>query len=129
MDTKEPDYGHGEKYSNESPPMDADGLGAARVVEEKGIRMGEAADIYGDLGAAEEYGYVSRGLKSRHIQFIALGGTIGTGLFVGIGRAFTNSGPLSILLGYTFAGIAIYGMVSYFCATATIARFPNTVYR
>ena len=111
MDTKEPVYSNGEKYSNESSPMDHN-HDAARVVEEKGIRIGEAADMYGDLGSAEEYGYVSRGLKSRHIQFIALGGTIGTGLFLGIGRAFTNAGPLSILLGYTFTGIAIYGMVN-----------------
>lgn len=50
-------------------------------------------------------------LKSRHIQFIALGGTIGTGLFLGIGRAFTQAGPLSLLLGYTFTGVAIYAMV------------------
>ena len=51
-------------------------------------------------------------LKSRHIQFIALGGTIGTGLFLGIGRAFSAAGPLSLLLGYTFTGIAVYAMVS-----------------
>ena len=53
-------------------------------------------------------------LKSRHIQFIALGGTIGTGLFLGIGGALTTSGPLSLLLGYTFTGVAIFGMVSLF---------------
>lgn len=115
MEVKESNYASGEKYSNESPPMDHDGLNTARVVEEKGIRIGEAADMYGDLGAAEEYGYVSRGLKSRHIQFIALGGTIGTGLFLGIGRAFTQAGPLSILLGYTFTGVAIYAMVNHTC--------------
>lgn len=50
-------------------------------------------------------------LKSRHIQFIALGGTIGTGLFLGIGRAFTQAGPLSLLLGYTFTGVAVFAMV------------------
>lgn len=50
-------------------------------------------------------------LKSRHIQFIALGGTIGTGLFLGIGRAFATAGPLSLLLGYTFTGVAIFAMV------------------
>ena len=33
----------------------------SRIVEEKGIRMGEAADIYGDVETAEEYGYVTRG--------------------------------------------------------------------
>lgn len=56
-------------------------------------------------------------LKSRHIQFIALGGTIGTGLFLGIGKAFTQAGPLSVLLGYTMTGIAAFGMVgSMICA-------------
>jgi amino acid permease len=55
-----------------------------------------------------EYGYVARGLKSRHIQFIALGGTIGTGLFLGIGSAFSTAGPVSVLLGYTFTGIAVF---------------------
>jgi amino acid transporter len=56
MDSKEPTYA-AEKYSNESPPMGD----PSRVVEEKGIRIGEAADMYGDLASAEEYGYVSRG--------------------------------------------------------------------
>lgn len=35
--------------------------GVERVVEDKGIRIGEAADMYGDLDTVEEYGYVSRG--------------------------------------------------------------------
>lgn len=84
---------------------------ASVAIEQHGLRLGEAADLYGNVEEAEEYGYVSRGLKSRHIQFIALGGTIGTGLFLGIGRALTQAGPLSILLGYTFTGIAVYAMV------------------
>jgi amino acid transporter len=31
------------------------------IVEAKGNATGEAADLYGDLGTAEEYGYVERG--------------------------------------------------------------------
>ncbi|KAI4191435.1 MAG: hypothetical protein L6R41_000086 [Letrouitia leprolyta] len=112
-----------EKYSHDSPPLDE----PARLVEEKGIRLGEAADLYGDLGKAEEYGYVARGLKSRHIQFIALGGTIGTGLFLGIGRAFTQAGPLSILLGYTFTGIAIYAMMMSLGEMATWLPLPGAI--
>ena len=68
------------------------------------------ADIEtGDISTIQ--GSVSRKLKSRHIQFIALGGTIGTGLFLGIGRALTQAGPLSLLIGYSLTGIAVYGMV------------------
>lgn len=69
--------------------------------------VNEAAELYGDVETSAEFGYVERQLKSRHIQFIALGGTIGTGLFVGIGAALYESGPLSILLGYTIMGFFI----------------------
>jgi len=34
---------------------------ATRIVEEKGTRIGEAADMYGDLETAEDFGYVTRG--------------------------------------------------------------------
>jgi len=72
-------------------------------VDRKGsVEIAEGAEIYGDIQTAEEYGYVHRGLKSRHIQFIALGGTIGTGLFLGIGKHLAQSGPLSLWLGYVF---------------------------
>jgi amino acid transporter len=107
-----------------SPTLDAPPYDDKMTAEKE--RMGEAADIYGDIETAEEYGYVTRGLKSRHIQFIALGGTIGTGLFLGIGRALTQAGPLSILLGYTFTGIAVFGMVSFFLRAPSFATFITT---
>jgi amino acid transporter len=83
--------------------------------------------VYGDIATAEEYGYVSRGLKSRHIQFIALGGTIGTGLFLGIGRAFTQAGPLSVLLGYTFTGLAVFAMMMSLGEMATWLPLPGAI--
>ncbi|KAM0719586.1 hypothetical protein Q7P37_003716 [Cladosporium fusiforme] len=85
------------------------------------VAVGEAAALYGDVKTAEKYGYVARGLKSRHIQFIAIGGTIGTGLFLGIGSAFVRAGPLSVLLGYTFTGIAIFGMMHSLTLCAEIS--------
>ena len=66
-------------------------------------------------------------LKSRHIQFIALGGTIGTGLFLGIGRAFTQAGPLSLLLGYTLTGIAVYAMMQCLGEMATWLPLPGAI--
>lgn len=53
-----------------------------------------------------------RGLKSRHAQMIALGGTIGTGLFVGSGQALLIGGPLFFVLGYCIITILVYGIVS-----------------
>jgi len=95
--------------------------------ENKSGRIMEAGELYGNLDTAEEYGYVARGLKSRHIQFIALGGTIGTGLFLGIGGALTTSGPLSILLGYTFTGIAIFAMMQCLGEMATWLPLPGSI--
>ncbi|RDL39218.1 putative proline-specific permease put4 [Venustampulla echinocandica] len=96
-------------------------------IETKEGRILEAGEIYGNLADAEEYGYVTRGLKSRHIQFIALGGTIGTGLFLGIGGAFTQAGPLSVLLGYTFTGIAIFAMMQCLGEMATWLPLPGAI--
>ena len=45
------------------------------------------------------------------MQFIALGGGIGTSLFLGIGSSLAKAGPLSLLLGFTITGLAVYAMV------------------
>ena len=50
---------------------------------------------------------LKRGLSNRHIQLIALGGAIGTGLFLGIGKAAVLAGP-SVILGYAIAGIIAF---------------------
>jgi len=55
----------------------------------------------------EENKSLVRGLTNRHIQLIALGGAIGTGLFLGIGPAAVLAGP-SVILGYALAGIIAF---------------------
>lgn len=50
---------------------------------------------------------LQRGLKTRHIRFIALGATIGTGLFYGSAKAISLAGP-SVLLAYLVGGIICY---------------------
>lgn len=48
-----------------------------------------------------------RDLENRHVQLIAIGGTIGTGLFLGSGKAIHLAGP-SIVITYLIVGIAIF---------------------
>jgi aromatic amino acid transport protein AroP len=50
---------------------------------------------------------LKRGLKSRHIQLIALGGAIGTGLFLGVADTIRMAGP-SVLLGYAIGGVIAF---------------------
>src|SRR5882757_422292 len=50
---------------------------------------------------------LSRSLRNRHIQLIALGGTIGVGLFLGSAKAIHNAGP-GLLLAYALGGVAIF---------------------
>ena len=53
---------------------------------------------------------LKRGLKSRHVTMIAIGGAIGTGLFLGSGSAIHSAGP-SIILSYLIVGIITFFMM------------------
>jgi amino acid transporter, AAT family len=53
-------------------------------------------------------GTLHRGLSSRQVQMIAIGGTIGTGLFLGAGRSLAQGGPASMLICYSIVGFVVY---------------------
>lgn len=58
------------------------------------------------LAAAQPHTLV-QGLTTRHVQFIALGSAIGTGLFYGSAGAIQMAGP-AVLVAYVVAGLAVY---------------------
>ena len=55
----------------------------------------------------DEDNAMARGLKNRHVQFIAIGGTIGTGLFLGSGKSIALTGP-SIIFVYIGVGLIMF---------------------
>lgn len=63
----------------------------------------QASPAAGGEGASQ----LKRGLGARHIQMIALGGAIGTGLFMGAGRNIAVAGT-SILVIYVLVGFFTY---------------------
>jgi len=63
----------------------------------------EAASVQGqttEYNLANSVDQLERGLKSRHIQFLALGGAIGTGLFIGSGAILARTGPAPLFMAY-----------------------------
>ncbi|KAK0552746.1 hypothetical protein OC845_001532 [Tilletia horrida] len=52
-----------------------------------------------------------RGLSSLHLQMIAFGGSIGTGLFVGSGKALASGGPLFLLIDLVLVGGILFTVI------------------
>lgn len=66
-----------------------DNYGIASVEKSDGSSIKEGVD------------FTHRKLKARHIQLIGIGGTIGTALYVNIGRGVLNGGPASLFMAFT----------------------------
>ncbi|CAG9983924.1 unnamed protein product [Clonostachys byssicola] len=61
----------------------------------------------------EKRDHTHRKLKSRHIQLIGIGGTIGTALYVQIGKGLLNGGPASLLLAFGESDNAVLYLTRY----------------
>ena len=57
-------------------------------------------------------GQLRRTLKARHMSMIAIGGSIGTGLFVASGATISQAGPGGALLAYMIVGLMVYFLMT-----------------
>jgi amino acid permease len=82
--------------------------GQDTAAEKNGYQSPEKFDAeHGEIRAVQ----LKRRLQSRHLQMIAIGGTIGTGLFIGSGGALATSGPAGTLIAYAFVGTIVYSVM------------------
>jgi amino acid transporter len=62
---------------------------------------------------------LQRKLSSRHLQFVAIGGTVGTGIFIASGGSIATAGPAGALLAYVFVGTLVYSVMLSLAEMAT----------
>ncbi|WP_035267030.1 amino acid permease [Acinetobacter sp. Ver3] len=60
-----------------------------------------------NINSPQQNGELQRSLSNRHLQLIAIGGAIGTGLFMGSGKTISLAGP-SILVIYMIIGFMVF---------------------
>ncbi|CAG8364102.1 unnamed protein product [Penicillium salamii] len=68
--------------------------------------------------SSERIGGLRRRLGNRHIQLVAIGGSIGTGLFIAIGTGLHKGGPASLLIAFAIEAIVV-GMLNNCLAEMT----------
>lgn len=68
-------------------------------------------DVENVAGQLDEIHAFRQGLHQRHIQMIALAGTVGTGLFLSSGKAIATAGPLGAFFAYAFMGLMTSSVV------------------
>ncbi|KAI9655650.1 MAG: glyceraldehyde-3-phosphate dehydrogenase 1 [Alyxoria varia] len=80
----------------------------AKVTPGNVIRGGRQPYSVEQAASATARTPLARRLKARHLQMIAIGGSIGTGLFVGTGSALATGGPGSLLIAFVLIGLMIF---------------------
>lgn len=104
-----------EKMPNEKPSSPDDLYQVTTYSKGQCEELGGTQTLqFGDEGGTQ------RGIKSRHAQMLAIGGIIGTGLFVGAGQGLAVTGPLTLLLAYAIICVFVYTMVT---ATTEVSTF------
>lgn len=75
---------------------------------------------------------VKRNLESRHVAMIAIGGTIGTGLFISTSNTLSNAGPVSSLISFLFMTSLVFPitqglgeMATYIPVTGSFSQFAT----
>ncbi|WP_368487443.1 amino acid permease [Clostridium sp. BJN0013] len=62
--------------------------------------------------SVEQTNELKRGLKARHLNMIAIGGAIGTGIFLALGATINQAGPGGALVAYGCIGIMVYFLMT-----------------
>ncbi|EHA55282.1 hypothetical protein MCOR27_004797 [Pyricularia oryzae] len=76
-------------------------------------------DFEKQVGRVEMTADLKRRLATRHLMMLGVGGTIGTGLFIGTGSAIAKAGPAGCLLAFIWVGTLVYSVMVGLAEMAT----------
>lgn len=85
---------------------------------EKGRHSSASSITDNELNLSQGH-QLQRGLKSRHIQFLALGGAIGTGLFIGSGQILATVGPAPLFMAYLVMMVVVWVVMNVLAEMTT----------
>ena len=71
--------------------------------------------------------FLQRKLKVRHLQMISFGGTLGVGLYLNSGKAFTIAGGFGTLLAFAIVGLIVLATIISFCEMVTFVSVVDGV--
>ncbi|KAI9845902.1 MAG: Amino-acid permease inda1 [Sclerophora amabilis] len=74
-------------------------------------RLGCTPESFKQRTLADKNNQLNRSLKPRHLNMIAIGGSIGAGLFVGSGSALSDGGPAALVIDFIIIGIMMFNVV------------------
>ncbi|KAK5078269.1 Amino-acid permease inda1 [Lithohypha guttulata] len=106
--THPPDYADGSRRKSTEMIMNDDPEREADFMTRNGLNLKSFQRREGNAQGVVD---LDRSMKARHLNMIAIGGSIGAGFFVGSGSAFTRGGPGSVLICFSVMGVMIFNVV------------------
>ncbi|KAL5337466.1 amino acid permease/ SLC12A domain-containing protein [Aspergillus crustosus] len=104
--------------STSPPTSPAEASSSDEIINDKPTKTSQ----HGDHGADTE---LQRMLSTRHLTMIALGSSIGMGLWLGSGTSLRNGGPAAIFIGYILAGTMIWSVSHAIGEMAVLYPLPS----
>jgi amino acid transporter len=105
----------------EAPTYESSGSSPNRTHEKDG-GIHSTIDVDHDHGADTD---LHRSLSTRHLTMIALGSSIGMGLWLGSGTSLVNGGPAAIFIGYLLSGTMIWAVSHSIGEMAVVYPLPS----
>ncbi|KAF7530895.1 hypothetical protein G7054_g9395 [Neopestalotiopsis clavispora] len=97
----------------------------SKDVEKKADLTQVQSSCDGQILEASAHG-TKRAIKSRHAHMIAIGGSVGTSLFVASGQALAAGGPALLLISYLLLSLMVYGIVTAVIEIGTYLPVPGS---